>query len=316
MQVESAALITSIQDSGRTGYLRFGLPPSGPMDWWAFRAANRLVGNPPGSACMEIGMTDCSLRMAGAALVAVCGAGYRVYRDQHEIPLWMSYLVKPGDRIQFIKTSGGSWAYLAVHGGIQSEAWLGSRSIYSRGSLGRCLQDGDELPVAALTSRSRTVAGRTFPVRLQPSYSTQSVLRVIAGPETSRFTSESLADFYTQAYQVSTQSDRMGYRLDGPSIRHTGSADVVSRGMAMGEIQVPGSGQPIVMMADHPTTGGYTSLGAIARVDWPLLAQSSPGEATIRFTRTTLEESQKQLTQLIHAIDSYQYDQEDQWIHL
>jgi allophanate hydrolase subunit 2 len=159
------------------------------------------------------------------------------------------------------------------------------------------------------------MAGLTFPVRLQPSYSTQSVLRVIAGPETSRFTSESLADFYTQAYQVSTQSDRMGYRLDGPNIRHTGSADVVSRGMAMGEIQVPGSGQPIVMMADHPTTGGYTSLGAVARVDWPLLAQSSPGEAIIRFTRTTLQESQQQLTQLIHAIVNFQFDQEDQWIN-
>lgn len=114
--VELAALITTIQDLGRAGYLRFGLPHSGPMDWWAFQAANRLVGNPPGFACMEIGMTGSTLRMAAAALVAVCGAGYRVNRDHHEIPLWMSFLVQPGDRIQLRNTQeevGLTWLFMA-----------------------------------------------------------------------------------------------------------------------------------------------------------------------------------------------------------
>lgn len=314
--IKTAALITSVQDAGRHGYLRFGLPHSGPMDWWAHRAANRLVGTDPGSACLEIGMTSCALQLATETLVAVCGAGYQVLHNQREVPLWMSFLVQPGDSITLEKTTGGNWVYLAVYGGIRSDAWLGSRSVYPRGNLGRYLQDGDELPAAACPPQARMMAGRGFPQGLRPAYSLEPMLRLIQGPERERFKPASRAAFYNQAYGLSPQSDRMGYRLVGTPLVHQDGADIVSRGMAMGELQVPGDGQPIVMMADHPTTGGYTSLGGIFKVDWPLLAQSQPGLAHIRFQEGDTAEARKSLIQTVQGIDSVQYDQEDSWLHL
>lgn len=316
IRIESAALITSVQDLGRTGCRRFGLPHSGPMDWWAFRAANQLVGNPPSFACIEIGMTSCTLQMESEGLAAVCGAGYQLFRDEKEVPLWMSFLARPGDQIRLDKSSGGNWAYLAFAGGIQSDVWLGSRSVYPRGNLGRMLQDGDRLSIEVLSPQSRILAGQRFPISQQPAYTQQSRLRMIMGPDAERFEVESLENFFNQNYQVSTQSDRMGYRLAGPPLTHVGGADVISRGFAMGEIQVPGNGQPIVMMADHPTTGGYTSLGTIAKVDWPLLAQSQPGNSKIRFNTTTVPEAQESLIGLIQAVESISNEQEDLWLSL
>lgn len=316
IRIDSAALITSVQDLGRTGYCRFGLPHSGPMDWWAFRAANQLVGNPPGCACIEIGMTSCTLQMESDGLAAVCGAGYRLLQNEKEMPLWMSFLARRGDRIGLEKISGGNWTYLAIAGGIQSDVWLGSRSVYPRGNLGRTLQDGDRLMTVDLSTQSRILAGRRFPISLQPAYTQAPLLRVIEGPDANRFEVGSVENFFNQTYQVSTQSDRMGYRLDGPPLIHVGRADVVSRGFAMGEIQVPGDGQPIVMMADHPTTGGYTSLGAVVKVDWPLLAQSQPGNSKIRFTTTTVPEAQKSLIELIEKKALNSYEQEDLWLSL
>jgi antagonist of KipI len=316
IRVESPALITSVQDSGRLGYLRFGLPHSGPMDWRAFRAANDLVGNPPDCACLEIGMTSCALQFQCEALAAACGAGYQLFRGNQAIPPWMSFLVHPGDRLVFDKGPGGNWIYLAVAGGIQSEVWLSSRSVYPRGKLGRHLQAGDQLAVVGLTRKGRLLAGRQFPVSLQPAYTPQPLLQVILGSDLERFDEGALETFFNQTYQVSPQSDRMGYRLTGPPLRHVDGADVVSRGMAMGEIQVPGNGQPIVMMADHPTTGGYSSLGAVRKLDWPLLAQSQPGEGQIRFAPTTAPDAQEALKSLIKSIETNHYEQEDVWLAL
>ena len=314
--IESAALITSVQDQGRTGYLRFGMPHSGPMDWWALRAANQLVGNSPGAACLEIGMTSCVLRMTGEALVSVCGSGFNVCRNHERVPMWMSFLVRPGDQLRIEKIRGGNWAYLGVSGGIQSEMWLGSRSTYPRGSLGQYLQDGDQLPLSDLSPQGRLLAGRNLPVDLRPSYQEHPLLRVIDGPAQNRFTSASLADFFAKPYEVSTQSDRMGYRLVGMPLIHREGADIISRGMVMGEIQVPGDGQPIVMMADHPTAGGYTSLGAVARVDWPLLAQAQPGSAHIKFTRISVPEAQRALIKTINGMEAFENEQEDLWLNL
>ena len=316
IRVESPALITTVQDSGRQGFLRFGVPPSGPMDWWAFLAANQLVGNSSVDACLEIGMTSCVLQMQSEAMAAVCGAGYRLYRGQDRMPLWMSFLLQPGDRLVFEKCPGGNWVYLALTGGIQSEVWLGSRSVYPRGKLGRTLQIDDQLDTKSLSKRSRLLAGQRFPDPLQPAYSQRPLLRVIMGPDEAHFEEASIKQFFNQTYQVSTQSDRMGYRLSGPSLRHIVGADVVSRGLAMGEIQVPGNGQPIVMMADHPTTGGYTVLGAVCKMDWPLLAQAQPDQAEIRFAPITVSEAQGSLITIIENFNSDPTEQEDLWLNL
>ena len=314
--MESPALITTVQDSGRQGFLRFGLPPSGPMDWCAFLAANQLVGNSSDDACLEIGMTSCVLQMESEAMAAVCGAGYHLYRGQDQMPLWMSFLLQPRDRLYLEKCPGGNWVYLALAGGIQSEVWLGSRSVYPRGKLGSTLQTDDQLDTKSLSQRSRLLAGQRFPDSLQPAYSQRPLLRVMMGPDEARFKTASINKFFNQTYQVSTQSDRMGYRLSGPSLRHIGGADVVSRGLAMGEIQVPGNGQPIAMMADHPTTGGYTVLGSVCKTDWPLLAQAQPGQAEIRFAPITVPEAQGSLNAIIKKIKSDHPEQEDLWLNL
>ena len=193
---------------------------------------------------------------------------------------------------------------------------MGSRSVYPRGKLGRTLQAGDQLAVERLPQTSRLLAGQRIPVSRQPAYSQQPLLRVIMGPEEERFEEQSLEKFFSQTYQVSTQSDRMGYRLTGTSLRHIKGADVVSRGLAMGEIQVPGNGQPIVMMADHPTTGGYTVLGSVSKMDWPLLSQSQPGGAEIRFAPIEVPKAQRSLNKIIERLKSNQIEQEDLWRNL
>lgn len=286
------------------------------MDWWAFRAANLLVGNAPNCACIEIGMTSCSFLVEEETLIAACGMGYRLLRNQRQMPLWMSFLAHPGDHLTLEKCAGGNWAYLAVSGGIQSEVWLGSRSVYPRGKLGHYLQDGDQLPVERLSPQSRMLAGRRFPVSLRPTYSQKPILRVIKGPDLERFQAEARKTFFEQPYQVSTRSDRMGYRLGGPAVLHQEGADIVSRGMAMGEIQVPGDGQPIVMMADHPTAGGYTSIGTIIKADLPIFAQSQPELAKIRFTPVSVADAQALLVNSLEEVDLNLYAQEDLWLNL
>jgi antagonist of KipI len=316
MQIRSAAMLMSVQDAGRMGYLRYGLPHSGPMDWWAFRCANLLVGNRPGDACIEIGMSSCDIHMEKEALAAVCGAGYRLFLNQHEVPLWMSFLSQPGDQIRLEKCADGNWVYLAVAGGIRSIIWLGSRSVYPRGDLGCYLRDGDQLPFDRLSPQARMLSGRSFPRCLRPDYSQASLLSVLQGPDSLRFQPDSFRMFFQQTYHVSSQSDRMGYRLLGPPIMHRDDADIVSRGMVMGEIQVPGNGQPIVMMADHPTAGGYASIGTIAKADLPLLAQAQPEDASISFAPMDIADAQCVLLKIIDDLDSHLYAQEDSWLNL
>lgn len=313
--VRDAALFMSVQDLGRNDYLRYGLPHSGPMDWWAFRAANQLVGNEPGAPCVEIGMTSCAIGVEWSTLIAVCGTGYRLYRNQQSLPLWMSFLVKPGDQLVLEKTDGGNWVYLAVGGGVRSEEYLGSCSVYPRANLGWFLKEGDVLNTKPMTSAQRASAGQSWPGTLLPSYDKNPEVCVIPGPNLDRL-EDGQGKFWSNFYKLTINSDRMGYRLEGPHIEHTAGADIVSRGMALGEIQVPADGQPIVMMADHPTTGGYTSIGVIVKVDLPLLAQAQPGTARVRFTKVDVVSAQDALIGLIRKMKEHDEESEDLWLSL
>ncbi len=314
--VEEAALLMTVQDWGRHGYQRYGMPESGPMDWWAFRSANHLVGNQPDCACLEMGFSTAELVVGSEALMAVCGAGFQVYLNDNPAPLWMAFMAKQGDRLRFEKVLGGNWVYLAVSGGIQSSAWMGSRSVYPRAGLGMSLIVGDSLPLAACTAQARLLAGRSLPVSAQPAYQQDSYIGVIPGPHQERFTDRSVEVFFGQPFTLSTRSDRMGYRLLGPALSHQDGADIISQGMVTGQIQVPADGQPIVMMPDHPTTGGYTCLGTVAKVSLPLLAQTQPGEAQLRFHRIEVGDAQKALGEALQAIESAIIEEEDPWLFL
>ena len=314
--IETPALLTTIQDRGRFNFERFGLPESGPMDWWAFQIANMLVGNTVDQACVEFGFSSAALVVEQDALLAVCGTGFELSLNGQEIPLWMSFLARRGDRVVLTKTNGGNWAYLAAAGGINSEIWMESRSVYPRGGLGRPIIQGDRLKINPISAQARLLAGSSIASTARPPYRQNPVVRVVPGPHKNRFQEESFDIFWGQNFMVSVNSDRMGYRLTGPSLVHTTGADLISQGMALGEIQVPADGQPIVMMPDHPTTGGYTCIGTVARVDLPLLAQAQPLKSQLHFSPISVEEAQQLLFSTIHKIDSGIKPEEELWQNL
>ncbi len=314
LAVEQAALMMTIQDAGRFGYRRFGMPESGPIDWWAHRCANQLVGNPTNAACIEAGYSAASMIASADSLLAVCGAGYSIAVNQRQIPLWMSFWVKRGDRITIRKELGGQWVYLAVQGGFQTHQWMSSCSVNLRAGLGCQIKDGDSIKIDGRISQARATAGRVIPNELRPAYKADPIIRVVPGPHQNRFTIGSIEDFYSKTYSLTLNSDRMGYRLSGPKITHTHGADLISQGMVMGEIQVPRDGQPIVMMPDHPTSGGYTCIATAAKIDQPLLAQAEPEKSKIQFMQMDVKKGQQAFRDIICQLDSLIFQEEEAWL--
>jgi biotin-dependent carboxylase-like uncharacterized protein len=291
--VVEPGLLTTVQDLGRVGYQRVGVPPSGPMDRAAFMVANRLVGNPAGAAALECTIKGPRLEVRQAATIGVAGAPMGFTINGQEAPSWTALRVRPGDVLAFQMASAGCRAYLAVAGGIDVPLALGSRATYLRGRLGglggRALQKGDALPVGK-ASPEAVREDRRVPPALRPAYPAERECRVILGPQDDRFTSEGIRAFLEGPYDVTPQADRMGYRLKGPEITHARGHDIVSDGIPLGGIQVPGEGQPIVLLVDRQTTGGYTKIATVISVDVGAIGQTRPGHR-IRFRRVTLEEA-------------------------
>jgi biotin-dependent carboxylase-like uncharacterized protein len=287
-------LLTTVQDLGRPGYQRAGIPPSGPLDRGAFLLANRLVGNPDGAAGLELTLRGPRLEVRRECLVAVTGADMGVAVNGEAAAPWTAIHLRPGDVVGFRMVTAGCRAYLAVAGGLALPPALGSRSTYLRGRLGgvegRALQKGDALPLGPPAGPLAGLEGRTVPEARRPAYGSEVECRVILGPQDDRFTPEGIAAFLTGPYEVTPQADRMGYRLKGPLITHARGHDIISDGIPLGGIQVPGEGQPIVLLVDRQTTGGYTKIATVISVDIARLGQSRPGHR-VRFRRVTLDEA-------------------------
>ena len=298
LEVLDVSGLATFQDSGRRGWQSYGVPVSGPMDWFAYRAANSLLGNSTDAVVIEIGLGEIALRALRDTTLAVTGAGFEVENYVWKFPLWTTFYVRAGWHVQVKKTSGGNWAYLAIAGGFETPSILGSKSTYLRGGLGSALRGGDMLEAGKPASELSKLAARDFPVGKYMKYSQSPVIEVIPGPQEDRFSNEGLQIFYENEYTLSRSFDRMGYRLQGKPIPHSGSMDLISEGMTMGSVQVPASGQPIVMMADSPTTGGYPKIANVTHADLPVLAQCEAGVSKIRFKETTVEEAQKKLAGL------------------
>lgn len=298
LEVLDVSGLATFQDSGRRGWQSYGVPVSGPMDWFAHRAANSLLGNSTDAVVIEIGLGEFALRALRNTTLAVTGAGFEVENYVWKFPLWTTFYVRAGWHVQVKKTSGGNWAYLAIAGGFETPSILGSKSTYLRGGLGSALRGGDILEAGKPASELSKLAARDFPVGKYMKYSQSPVIEVIPGPQEDRFTNEGLQSFYENEYTLSRSFDRMGYRLQGKPIPHSGTMDLISEGMTMGSVQVPASGQPIVMMADSPTTGGYPKIANVTHADLPVLAQCEAGVGKIRFKETTVEEAQKRLAGL------------------
>ena len=297
LEVIETSGIATIQDLGRSGWRRFGVPLSGPMDTFAFQAANFLVGNPLNMAAIEVGAGEIELRANQDCVVAATGAGYSLAVYKWEFPLWNSCFVHAGWTIRLKKNGFGMWAYLTMAGGFDIPSILDSRSTYLRGHFGgmdgRLLQAGDGLNIGISKHSLSELSARTMIENARPAYNTSPTIEVIPGPQADYFSDESIKTFFSSSYRVSTTSDRMGYRLEGAPLTHVRAADLISEGMSSGSIQVPADGQPIVMMADCATTGGYPKIASVIRADLPLLAQCTPGKDSVRFRVTTVEAAQE-----------------------
>lgn len=303
LQVIEPGLLTTVQDLGRKGYEQFGVPVAGAMDGYALRAANGLVSNPWDAAGLEITIVGPRLRATQNCLIAVTGGDLGLRVKGRRMPLWTALYVRRGWTISFNGRQSGCRACLAIAGGIAVPPVMGSRATYLRGGFGgyqgRALRAGDALPVGEPSCSPLDLAGRRLPEDIRPRYDDAPAVEVILGPQDDHFTKEGIATFLAGEYAVGTTSDRMGYRLEGPAVEHKTSADILSDGITLGAVQVPADGQPIVMMADRQTTGGYTKIATVVSADISLLAQCIPGSSRIRFRATTVEAAQSRYRDLL-----------------
>jgi len=290
IEVLQPGAMTTVQDLGRFGYQQYGVPSSGAMDSYAYRIGNLLVGNDEATPSLEITLFGCRLRFLQDAVIAITGADLAPTLNGAIASMWQTISAKRGDTFAFSRLKSGCRTYLAVNGGIEVPQVMGSASTYIRAGIGgfhgRALRANDVLrgnPKPALRTMS-------LPSEYIPSYVNSIHLRVILGPQDDYFTPEGIHSFFNSTYTVSVQADRMGYRLDGPKIQHKGKADVISDGIPLGAVQVPGDGLPIILLADRQTTGGYTKVATVISPDISPLAQVRPGD-TISFRQVTADEA-------------------------
>lgn len=291
IEVLDGGMLTTVQDLGRFGYQRYGVPTSGALDLFSLRAANRIAGNRDEAAGLESTLVGPRLRFLAPATLAIAGADLGARLNDRPVPRWESFVVRPGDVLSSSVAQEGVRAYLAVSGGLDVPLVLGSRSTYVRSKLGgldgRALKAGDVL--ATVPARPALLGGTLhLPPGERPAFGRAHTVRVVLGPQDDRFTAAGIRTFLSSAYTVTPQSDRMGARLAGPLVEHLGGADIVSDGTPLGAVQVAGDGAPIVLLADRGTAGGYTKIATVIGPDIPRLAQAAPGDS-VRFEAVALD---------------------------
>ncbi len=291
--------LTTIQDLGRPGYLRYGIPPSGPVDLMSFLLANRLVGNLDAAAALECTLIGPRLEMRGECVIAATGADMAMTVNDREVPRWAAVAVRAGDLVKLGPARQGVRTYLAFHGGIDVPLAVGSRATYLRGALGgfqgRQLKKGD-LVTLFPPPRTGQAGERRVRPDLIPTGAGEVAVRVVLGPQADRFTPEGIGTFLSAPYEMTPQADRMGARLQGPAITHTRGHDIISDGVPLGAIQVTGDGQPIVLLVDRQSTGGYTKVATVCSFDVGRVGQAKPGQR-LRFKALTVPEAHALLTQ-------------------
>jgi urea carboxylase len=302
IEVIKPGALSTFQDLGRIGYQQLGVPANGVMDERAHRLANALVGNAQDSATLEITLMGPTLRFHAATAIAVCGADLDASIDGTPLPTAQACVVPAGATLSFGKRKCGLRAYLAVAGGFALDPVMNSHSTFVRGGYGgaqgKPLRKADMIALRAPRgSLPATQPQAQFAAGIMAA--PDAPLRVVRGREWDAFTEEAHAAFTSTDFRIGAQSDRMGYRLEGPALALSSPREMWSEAVAFGTIQVPPDGQPIVLMADRQTTGGYPKIAHVCAVDLSRLAQRMPGES-VRFTVVTLAEAQR-LAQLQDA---------------
>jgi biotin-dependent carboxylase-like uncharacterized protein len=289
VEVKACGAMTSLQDGGRRGYQRFGVSPSGAMDVRSLAVANALVGNPVAMAAVEFvnlgGTFTCS---GGDLRLALAGADCPLSIDEVPVAPRTAAILREGQTAQVGHARSGTFAYLAVAGGFAIEPQLGSLSFHLRSRLGGLhgapLRPGDRLPC-----RGDAQGGELMRLPHDAPAAEQAI-RVMLGPQDDYFTADAIRTFLTEEFTVSPQADRMGFQLSGPPIEHAKGFNIVSDGIVTGHVQVPGNGQPIVLMRDRQTAGGYPKIATVISADLDRFAQLRPGSA-VRFRAVARDEA-------------------------
>ena len=292
LTIAAAGPGTTIQDAGRFGWLRFGVTPAGPMDWAALRTANLALGNDPGAAAIEVGPGGLTVGVDAATSLAFAGGAFRWTRDEQVLPGAARILLRPGETLRARAGSRGAFSYLAVPGGVDVPAVMGSRATHLRSGLGglegRALRAGDRLGILGITALDDGLIEAPW------LETTDDPIRVVLGPQDDYFGKGGIAGFLEATWTLTATADRMAYKFDGPPVPHARDFNIVSDGIALGAVQIAGDGKPMVLMADRQPTGGYTKIAHVVRADIGRVAQMRPGD-TLRFAAVAMDSAREAL---------------------
>ncbi|KIL52934.1 5-oxoprolinase subunit C family protein [Jeotgalibacillus campisalis] len=318
IRIIEPGLLSTIQDEGRHGFQQYGIITNGVMDPFALRIANYIVGNEKDEAGIEVTLTGPTIQFEESMLIAVCGADYSALIDNEPMPLWRPVLVQKGSTLHMKFSKKGCRAVIAVGGGLDIPAVMNSKSTYVRAGIGgfkgRALEKEDVLQIGPLSEQTKqiihslTKKGKTYMTSdwsisaayLNDLYERETI-RVMKGRQYDEFSESSRNEFWEETYKLSPQSDRMGFRLNGPVLERTVSEELLSEAVSFGTIQVPSDGEPIILLADRQTIGGYPKIGQVASIDLPVLAQKKPGES-LRFEKISHTEAQESILKRERAI--------------
>ena len=311
MNILKPGLSTSIQDIGRYGFQKYGIITSGAMDQFAHRIANILVGNNENEPTLEITLLGPTIEFLQDSLISICGGDLSPEIGGEQIQCWRPIFVRKGSILKFGSYRHGCRAYLAVAGGLDVPIVMKSKSTYFRakigGLYGRALKKGDRLSFCSLSAQSTKIMAlfqqknSTKPFiegnwfiseRIIPKYSEKPTVRVLKGRQYHLFNHQSQISLFLKPFVITPQSDRMGYRLKGPSLALAQPVELISEAVCFGTIQVPADGNPIVLLADRQTIGGYPKIAQVASIDLPLLAQAKLGDS-LQFTEITYSDAQR-----------------------
>ncbi|MGH7052434.1 MAG: biotin-dependent carboxyltransferase family protein, partial [Stellaceae bacterium] len=296
LAVVNPGLCTTVQDLGRIGYQQLGVPVSGALDPVSLRLANAVLGNPPGMPALEILLGGPELEVTAERVrIAIGGIGARLTlagEPARAVPAWHSVSLEQGTRFRVVLGASSGCCYLAVEGGIAVPLVLGSASTCPRAGLGglegRALRRHDVVPLALAAAPARAERRLLRP----PAPAPAQPIRVVLGPQQDFFTEAAIATLFAAEFRISAQADRMGMRLDGPRLAHRAGWDIISDAIATGAVQVPGSGRPVILLADHQTTGGYPKIATVVSADLPILGRRRPGE-TVRFAAISVAQAEE-----------------------
>jgi antagonist of KipI len=292
VHVVKPGMLTTVQDAGRWGFQSRGVPVGGPMDPVSHRLANALVGNDQGAAALEITLVGPELEFDDERLVAVAGAEFELSLDGRPTPCNAPFIVSAGSHLRFGERGRGARAYLAVSGGIAVTPVFGSRSTHLVSAMGgvggRALVAFDRLPLGDPGRVSGMPLAPQSPTVALPDH--HATLRVLPGPQVEHFSADALDVLQSAPYAIDQNSDRMGFRLEGPRLAHARGANIISDATPLGVLQVPASGQPILLMADRQTSGGYPKIATVIAADIAVAGQLGPAD-TISFEVCTLADA-------------------------